>query len=315
VRAVAAAMAPVVAAACVPRLPPDSDKGDDSDPEESDPPAETDVADDAPCAVPEVEPNDGFPAAQTLPLEREACGVFQTENDADFWTFDLPEEGWLAVDVTAFGRGSEARVDLALVTPAGTLGAFEFGGRPDVHLVYPAGAGRFDAVVRQLVGEDVPRGAGEDYFYALRASQVKPPLDWDVFEAANDAQAAPQTLSLAARPEGAGVAVFGALEDAADEDWYAIPLPAGPSEVRLAALSHSHGALTDLAWRASVGGVLVATRAAGELGVERDPAGTFVVDGPATLVVRVLDELSQSGPASWYVLEARVSPPSEAAAP
>lgn len=270
--------------------PGESGLGVDTDPE---PPP-------APCAVPEVEPNDRADIATPLPMERRGCGTFLTEFDGDFWDFELKEEGWLAVDLDGILIGSEARLSLTLSSSGGVrLASSAWRGWPEAHLVFPATPDRFSALVRQAVGEAGANGAGEDFFYEVRASSTKPPVSWDVGEVAdNGSRAAPQRLL-----SGAGdVRVFGGIDDAADQDWYELLLPGSRFRVEAEVIAHDEGSPGNFAIEIWRGDARYGSVASGRIGIEYDPWFSYDSLEPEALRLRVIEEDGEGGAPFWYLL-------------
>lgn len=257
-----------------------------------------------PCAVPETESNNAPGEADELPMERRACGTFETSFDGDYWRFEVPEAGWLALDADGYRIGSSARLSVALadLTSGRTVGLSGWAGIPEVHLRIPASPGPHQAFVRQVLGEDGSAGEGPDFFYELRASIAKPPAVWDLDEGTNDSKAAPQRLLAAA----GAVSVFGVVSDPADQDWYEVVVPAGRYTVTFDVDAHDVGSAADpaidLDRQLPGDGVFDV----GPLGFEVDPWVELRNVGAETIKVRVLENAADAGPAYWYVLRVTV---------
>lgn len=294
-------------AACRPGLPAgDKPTDDDTEP----PVTDTDVGDSdvdsdppGPCDVTEVEPNDAAADGTPLPLEVTGCGGFQSEPDGDHWRFDTVEEGWLAVDVTSLRIGSRAQVTLALSGPGVNVGVTHWEDLPEVRFRMPVGPGAWQALVRQRVGTDAFPGRGADFFYEVRASSSKAPLDWDVEEGVNEAWETPQVLDATT----GAVTLFGGLSGQNDEDWYRVDVPAGRHRVVLDVDAHHDGSAMDPVIRTVDGdGDVVDTVTTGQLGWEADPWTELFLTEATTLVFEVADEGRQHGAATWYVLRVSV---------
>jgi len=134
------------------------------------------------CALHEEEPNASFDEALFLPMEQRGCGSFQEAVDSDAWWIDVENDGdWLRVELWAYGIGSKAWPALQLVAEDGSVSwlrdASSFAPDPVVYL--PLDAGRYQLVVRPVLGDGVSV-SGDDAFYELRASVAKMPGPPDV---------------------------------------------------------------------------------------------------------------------------------------
>lgn len=297
-------------AACKPGLPVDPDVRPDEPP----PPDDTDVDSDAGpidrCAVREVEPNATAAEATALPLEARACGAVDVAGDADAWSFALDQPAWLEVRVDAARLGS--RADVLVDVEGGGLRATatDVPDGTDARLVVPAEPGSFVAVVQP----QGPQAGGADFFYEVRASVTKPPLDATTAEAADNDTVA-QVLASEATGAG-GVVLVGGWSDPGDVDTYAIEVPAGAHRVEIAGLAHPYGSPSDMLLRfVDAAGETTSTVASGAFGDERDPAWEATRTGPVTLRVQVVEERLRAGPAYWYGLRVAVTPVSAGEAP
>jgi hypothetical protein len=260
--------------------------------------------------VPEVEPNDGPDQAQALATETWACGVFDDENDADFWTFTLPEDGWLAVDAPGASLGSDAYVSVTLASDDldVAFGIASSGELPEVHVVFPSTRSTWVATVRQTVGFGAVRGGGPDFFYELRASSTKAPIDWDVEEGSNDAQGAAQRL-VTATDADVTTRVLGDLDDAADQDWYEVEVPGPGWAVTFDVDAAAEGSAADVALQ-------VIDEAGASHGIKKDvdevspdPFFTRLSTAAGVMRVRVSEESGASGPPTWYRLTVTAEAP------
>ena len=304
----------LLAASCAVGLP--SDAKDDLPPIEdpNDPPQESDTptpeAPEPRCAWTEAEPNNTADLALDLPLETRACGDYNAAFDADFWSVSLAEEGWLALDLAGYSVGSEAWVSLTVSRPdlGWSLGAFSYRGLPEAHLLVPAPAGTWLLMSRQTIGEGGGQGEGADFFYELRASASKPPLDWDRTESGtNGSAASPDVLSLSV---GAPQTVYGVIDASGASDFYAVDLPAGSWRLGVAVAAHDLGSPGDFGVELRAPGAAAgATFSSGRLTSYLDPVGEIAVSGPGRALVRVFEDADGGMPLSWYAATVTVEAP------
>jgi hypothetical protein len=266
-------------------------------------PDDDDTGADAPsrCAVQDVEPNNAPGVAEALPLEVRACGDFEDAFDADFWTVDVPEPGWLALDLSGFSVGSDAWLSLTASQAGVSVGSNGYLSLPEAHLVLPSEAGSWLLMARQAISEEGGQGSGPDYFYELRASVTKPPLDWDVTESGPHGTPASAT----ALPAG-DVVVYGTTPSAGEADWYRVALPAGRRQVRVEVLAHALGSPGDFGIEVRAPGEAPFFASAGDVGDEVDPAAVVDVSEGGDLLVRVVEETGQATPVTWYALRVSV---------
>lgn len=271
----------------------------DDTPDASDPPA-PDTAPEPMCAFPEQEPNNSAAQGTPLPLEQVACGTFAEEYDGDFWLFEVKEPGWIAVDLAGLQLGSDAKLSLTLSSDDGVrVGALDSNGLPEAHLAFPVAPAHYQALVRQAVGSAGGQGAGDDYFYHLRASSTKPRVTWDVAEGPNEARGAAQRLL--ASGEGSET-VFGALSTAEDQDWYEVRVPAARYRLTARVVAHAEGSGGDFALQVWEDGVNTGTWAYGPVGWEKDPYFVLRSLAGETVQIRVVEEGSDYGAPYWYAL-------------
>lgn len=257
-----------------------------------------------PCQQPEVEPNNSFDEANELSMERQACGEFQTVVDADFWTFTLTEPAWLGVEVDAFRLGSEADVSVAISSAETgvSAGINYYHGTPDVFVHFPSPPGTYDVLVRQTVGAFGGQGEGPRFFYELIATSSKPPLDWQLDEAANESLEAAMPVLSAASP--APVRVFATLSTLADQDWFRVDVPAGRHRLQARVLAHEYGSMGNfMIERYRTSGQLAARATDGQIGWEADPWMEVRTVAAETMLFRVIEEAGSYGLPMWYVLE------------
>lgn len=279
-----------------------------------DPPEDTTDAPDetvAPrCAWTESEPNNTADLAMALPLESRACGDYNAPFDADFWSVVLEEDGWLALDLAGYSVGSEAWVSLTVSRPdlGWSLGAFSHRGLPEAHLLVPAPAGTWLLMSRQTIGEGGGQGEGADFFYELRASASKPPLDWDATESGNNGvSAAADVLPVGV---GASMTVYGVVDAAGASDFYALDLPAGTWRLGVRVEAHDLGSPGDFGVELRAPGAAVGPSfSSGRLTSDLDPIGETVVNGPGRALVRVFEDTDGGMPLSWYAATVTLEAP------
>jgi hypothetical protein len=291
----------LVSVACHRGLPPAADTDLPPLPDEV-APDDGDTATDAPsrCAVQDAEPNNAPDRAAALPLEVRACGDFESAYDADFWTVEIPEPGWLALDLAGFSVGSDAWLSLTASQGGVSVGANGYLSLPEAHLVLPSEAGSWLLMARQAISEEGGQGSGPDYFYELRASVTKPPLDWDLTE--SGAHGTPATATALA----AGEVVYGTTPVAGEADWYRVALPAGRRQVRVAVRAHALGSPGDFGLEVRAPGESAFFVSSGDVGDELDPAAVVDVSEGGDLLLRVVEETGQATPVTWYALQVSV---------
>jgi hypothetical protein len=267
----------------------DTDVPIDTDPEET-----ADTGPFPPCAWPEVEP-DGYDTPSPLALEEQGCGAFSHPLDADWWAFDVPDEGWLRVRVDARAIGSRADPEVALTADAGaSVHQVDRGdGFEDVLLVFPAVGGRW----QMYLGDQLQNGAEDGFDYDVMVSSAKAPADCTLRDAgANDDRAEAQDL-------GDSPCVQGASETPSDEDWYQLRVPQGKHTITLDIDAAELGSPGDFRVElVDATDTIVASASYGMRGWELDPLASYVSSGDETLFVRVVEEANGEGQAYWYFL-------------
>lgn len=274
---------------------PDGDADPSPTPTDTDrPPADTAASPDgrAPCLW-EEEPNNTPATANDLPLEVEACGLFDPDFDVDMWAFRTGADAWLAVDVWAQRAGSLADVQLTLLGGDDSLILADMHGGRDVRLRMPAPAADWTAALQQRAGTNP--GAGERFHYRMRASTIKAPLAWDAASTGASA-AAPQ-------PVRVGQRVFGVLDPGARHH-FRVEADAAAS-VDLAVLAHALGSRCNFALSLldATGGELARVRSGPE-GWEWDPVVRRDLGAGEQLHLRLFEEAGRGGVGCWYVLSA-----------
>ena len=302
-----------VLVACKPQLPLNNDI-DTVRPDE-DPPEVEDTAvepqEEPPCAAPEIEPNALAEDATLLPMETVGCGIFGAPADLDQWTIDLPEAGWLSIDLRSYRIGSPANVSLTVASDSLAESARVTGwrGLPDVALVFPAVAETFSAIVVEEAAQGDETGR---YHYEIFASGVKEPVVWDSIEIDDPEGEQNNTPETAQRiVDGVGEhTVFGQLIDDDDADWFEVVLPSDRATVRIDIDAAEFGSAGDYLVRVRDGnGELVVNRSVGAVGWERDPwieVPTYAAD---IWRIEVVEEGSDHGAPYWYTLNVSVEGP------
>ncbi|MEM6928359.1 MAG: hypothetical protein AAF602_15605 [Myxococcota bacterium] len=285
----------VVGVGCRPTLPaPD-------DPPVVQPPQDTwtttgDTGAPAPCAAPEVEPNDVGTEATALPFERVGCGELM-ENDRDAFAFEVEDAGWVAVELER-GNGSLADLQLAIDGPNGLrIDKADDTEDTDVTVKFPAGLGDYVAIVTEEDG----RG-GERFGYEVLVSEAKMPVEFTHLEdEPNDTFEAAESL--------AGTeSVFGGFDgnaELADRDWYEIRIPGGEHDLSIDVDAFAEGAAADVTIqiRDADNALIRELRDDVMGGVrDRDPNGIYRSPGDETIRLQVLEANGIEGPAHWYVL-------------
>ncbi len=282
---------------CQPDLPqPDETESDLSESDVSDSPTDlSDVLPDGPCPVPEAEPNDSPDGATPLPLESAACGAFQSPFDFDMWQFNLPQEGWLRVRVTAAQNGGWADARLTLDGPEVRSSVLidNMHGSTDIDLRFPALAGDYTALLTEVNGQ----GAPLRYEYDLIASAAKPPVEWDL------TGTEPDNSFAQAQRVASGDRVYADFGAIGDTDHYRIDVPPGKTTITIDVEAFAYGSA---AWVAlnlyNEGGTRLETWTRGPEGWEHDAQAVWTSSGDETLYLRTSDFAGASGLATWHVL-------------
>ncbi|MEL6347755.1 MAG: hypothetical protein AAFV53_31910, partial [Myxococcota bacterium] len=204
----------------------DEDSGD-TGPDDTSPPP--------PCDVPEVEPN-SIDAPQTLPLEQWACGEIGQAADIDAFRFIAPDAGWYKIEVRSEQLGAEA--DLRLFADDDDL---------EMVMISNASRGTYDPeVVFPLEGptaftawlQEIDSLSGEDYFWEMLVSEVKPPLSWISEETEpNDTISTPE-------PIASGDLVYGILSRN-DRDWFTFEVETDRASLTAEVQAWQHGSPLD----------------------------------------------------------------------
>lgn len=211
---------------CVPGPPSWSETGEVEESEAPDspvdtvesPPIDTSPTDTTPalCDMPETEPN-SYLYMETLPLNTWACGVFDSAEDEDWFTFSTEEDGWVMIDAQAAARGSNANLELNLyaVEADATVDATYNWLSSDVYLVFYNQADSY-----QIDLYEQTNLYGEDYTWFLMAGYAKAPVTW------SDEEEEPNDEEAEANPFPIGETFYGVISESNDSDWYSIVVEA-----------------------------------------------------------------------------------------
>ena len=285
-----------------PDTSPDSDSAvTDSDSDTDSPPdSPVDTSPEPPCDVPEVEPN-GLSDAQALPLEQWACGVFDVYLDVDGFTFDMPDAGWLRLNVKATSIGSAADVSVNFGEPDGDYGALVGGSysSSDPFLVFYSDKARtFEAYLSEAY-----YGYGEDYTWEMMASVEKPPVTWTMTETE------PNDEKTEGTPMASGDVMYGTISEGSDFDWIKITIPDDAKhEVTVKVNASREGAPTDLrALAYDPAATFVKSASTGENSYDRDPWLEFTTNQAGDWYVLLREEYEKGSPIYWYTVAVTVT--------
>lgn len=193
-----------------------------------------------PCPIMEVEPNDNYDEAQLVFLEKWICGEYDKEFDLDNFGFQFPEdEGWLKVWGRAQSVGSLSDILITLDQGSNTAVSFAQAGTTDPMLIVPVT--NEEALYATIY--DQYGGYGENNFYEMMISQIKPPVEWN----RNETDALGENNS----PAGAetvedGEIIFGTSSTNYDTDWFRFTVNEGETvQVTLELTAFSEGSPMD----------------------------------------------------------------------
>jgi hypothetical protein len=285
-----------------PGLPddPDERRGDTSGEDTADTSGE-DTAPPPPCDVPETEPNDTLDEPDDVPQESLACGEFGFQGDADWLRIPEEDSAWLKFDVTAADVGSKANVTFSIWDEAFTLSATVYASQEstDPFLVFPTfGAGSY--LVWLWEGDG---GYGEDFGWAIRASETKAPVEWTTEEVE------PDDLASEAMAIAEGDQVFAFFQENDDYDWYRVEIPeTGPqwsfrieangsgSPVNINLFLYSDAILSD----SGVSPLARDFKGDDEYDLDANLRYTFTTPGTYFLLVK--EHMGRGGAFYWYTL-------------
>ena len=304
-------------ASCQPELPnPDSTDTQDSDTQDvNDSGSDTgeDTGDTGfvppPCPIMELEPNDSYTTAQLVLLEKWICGDFNKEFDLDNYGFQFPaEEGWLKI----WGRGQSvgSLSDLLITLDQGTNTAISFAqaGSTDPFLLIPVtNEDVLYATMQDQYGE-----FGEDNFYEMLISEVKPPVEWNDEESdsfgENNSPAGAHLLQDGSR-------VFGRTATNTDTDWYRISVPEGQSvQITISIEAFQYGSPIDPiiylypeAAFTDSSTAYVAVRNNGSTSGNLDPTLRYTLSEGGEWALLLKNNTSGGSDFHWYVMDVQIN--------
>jgi hypothetical protein len=247
----------------------------------------------------EEEPNNSIDSSTVFLTESLGCGEFGAPLDLDFWTFELPSDGWLGIRVDAASIGSAADVQVIVSSDVGVSAArVDNPEHNDVDLLFPAVVGTYDL----LINEENQQG-GEDRFpYEVLVTAAKAPVTWTVTDPGTNTNAG------AALRVVSGDEIFGQVADLfSPEDWYAIEVPPGRHLLTLDVDAYALGSPGDFSvWlyddrlEALPEGCRVCEITGGLGGGDLDPYFEYTSSGNETVFLTIRDVEGRAGPAYWY---------------
>jgi len=259
------------------------------------------------CTYDEVEPNGLITDPQVLPLEVWMCGIFGESEDNDYFVFDVEEESWIRIWVRAEGLGSFANPRAFFHEATGSSFSADF---RDGYL-----SADFDHTIKLdtartlkialLEQEDGDVQFGPDYYWRLRVSVVKAPVEWTSEEPVdedgndfNNSSASPDILV-------GGDRVFGRLERAAN-DWYAIDIGEERTEVVVQTDAWIHGSPLDPRLTVTApDGSVVGVAYSHDNPNNRDAKVAFTALEAGRYLIKLDTAVPEGdGRPYWYVLEA-----------
>lgn len=309
-------------ASCSPQIdlpntnPNDDDPIDTSGPDET---ADTGIEDTAappPCDFPEVEPNNNFKEPNAIPREEWACGIFDFDNDQDWFVFEGFEKGWISVDVSAADMGSPADLTMVVADEDYTVAALTYDGgqTEDPRMVFPSLG--HDSYLVSLY--EASAGSGEDYRWKMRVSEVKCPVSWTTTEVEpNDTPAEGSTHT-------SGDVVWGTLDRTSDYDWFHFSVPEGKTTLHAVVEAFGSGSpadtrlvLYDSEYLTNPDAVWLTRVFAGPDVYDKDPdlEYTFSEAGDYYLLVREDSTAMPGSPFHWYTIAFTLEASTDTGAP
>lgn len=299
---------------CTPSLPNTNNNvseptNEPSEEQDSGDTGDTDEEEIPPCPIMEIEPNNNYDEAQYVLMENWICGDANDAFDLDNYGFTFPEEeGWIKL----WGRGQDigSTADLLLTLDQGTNTAVSVSqvGTTDPMIIAPV----TNEDVLYATIYDQYGGIGDQNFYELLISQVKPPLEYNQVE--NDEYGENNS------PAGAievtnGTRIFGQTSTNTDTDWYRITLPEGErTRLTLTIEAFIHGSPLDPiiylypaeAFETSaVDHVVVRNNFPGNVN-NLDPQLTYTTDHGGDWAILVKSNVTGGSDFHWYVLDVLV---------
>ena len=280
----------------------DSGDTDSGDTEDTGPPP--------PCTQPEVEPNN-FPSEyQSIEMEKWACGTLH-QGDFDYFGFEMPEPGWIKVDVDAATLGSAAAPILRLYSDE--VHGIDLGlsvDSTDPIAIFPV-ANELDWTAS--LNDVTSANPGDDYHYKLLATVTKPPVTWTDMQTTG-AEVLPWNANQNVTEISEGMVILGHLEEdpvwagKAEEDWFVYRTPPGRKDIEVHVTAFSEGSPMNPTLKLYDDDERLKKIAyVGDSTYDRDPILEYTSYGDETwyLVVREF-RLTAYGHALWYTIEVRV---------
>jgi hypothetical protein len=260
----------------------------------------TDTAEDAACAVPEQEPNNSTEKPQDLPMDRWACGTFDSTIDPDIFGFQTNTEDWLKLEVVAAEAGSSADVQM-LVTGGDDeyTAVSQFGFMTtDPSVVFPAPAETdFTVILNEMY-----YGYGESYHWKMMGTVTKAPVEWD------DEEIESNDLQADGTPIESGDSLWGTVASSSDLDWFSLEIPEGKVEVDVDVDAWMYGSPADVKISAyDPDGTWFAKSLYGDTVYDQDPHLEFTPDQSGTWGLLIREEHSKGSPMYWYVVRVTVT--------
>ena len=267
------------------------------------------------CAFDEIEPNGDVDDPQDLPLEAWMCGAFEIRADNDYFAFEIETESWIHLWVRAQDLGSFANPRAFLLDEndasfsASLLDSFQ---SADLDYVIKLDKGRELNI--GLLEQDTLYGE-EDYYWRMRVSVVKPPVEWNTEEPVDDEGVDFNNSRADADSIANGDRLFGRLERNKN-DYYSIELTDEPTFVSIQTESWVHGSplnpcLTLV--ETPAGEIEDPTRVCthdtegkfdSQIEFTSTEAGSYIIKLDGT-------DSTQGGQPFWYVLDVRTEAASE----
>ena len=303
---------------CQPQIvPPDNTdnqpepSAEDTDTAELDDTGDTGLAEAPPCPIMEIEPNDNYDEAQLVFLEKWICGDYDKEFDLDNFGFQFPEdEGWLKVWGRAQSVGSLSDILITLDQGSNTAVSFAQIGTTDPMMVVPVT--NEEALYATIY--DQYGGFGDNSFYEMIISQVKPPVEWNRLE--ND-DIGNNNSPAGAEPVEHGDSIFGTASTNYDTDWYTFTVAEGESvQVTLDLTAFAEGSPmdpivylyddriftdSDAPYRA------VRNNQSGDI-LNLDPRLRYTITQPGDWAILVKNNGPGGSDFHWYVIDIAIEP-------
>ena len=305
---------------CQPQIdvPNDSDSQQEPSSEDTDTAEEVDTADTGleapPCPIMEIEPNDNYDSAQLAFLEKWICGTFDKDFDLDNYGFQFPEsDGWLKIWGRAQSIGSLSDVLITLDQGSNTAVSFAQVGTTDPMMIVPV----TNEDILYTTIYDQYGGFGDNSFYEMIISQVKPPVEWTRSEedglGENNAPTSAQSVA-------DGDRIFGTTVTNYDTDWYTFSVAEGETiQVTLSVEAFQEGSPMDpilylyddriftdfdAPYRA------VRNSQPGDI-ANLDPLLRYTIDDAGDWAILIKNNGSGGSDFHWYVLDVDLTPVTE----